>query len=292
MKRIGLFLLTNFAVLVVFSVVLNIIFAVTGIRPGSMSGLLVLAAIFGFGGSLISLFMSKSMALRSVGGQIIDQPRNQTEKWLVTTVQRLANDAGVGMPQVALYQSPDMNAFATGARRDDSLIAVSSGLIHNMSRDEVEAVLGHEMSHVANGDMVTLTLIQGVVNTFVIFAARLIAGVASGIINNDDEGESRGGGSYMIYFLISSVMEVLFGFLASIIVMWFSRQREYRADAGSAGLVGKQKMINALERLRLGVEPQMEGSFAAFAINGKRGMAEIFMSHPPLEDRIQALKSL
>lgn len=292
MKRIGLFLLTNLAILVVFSIVLNIIFAMTGIQSTSTGGLLVIAALFGFGGSFISLMMSKSMALRSVGGQVIERPRNEAEQWLVSTVQRLAKGAGVGMPQVALYQSPDMNAFATGARRDDSLIAVSTGLMNNMTRDEVEAVLAHEMSHISNGDMVTLTLIQGVVNTFVIFAARLVAGVASGVLSSDEDGESNGGGSYMMYFMVSMLMEVLFGFLASIIVMWFSRQREFRADAGSAGLVGKQKMIDALQRLRLGAEPQLEGSFAAFAISGKRSMVELFMSHPPLEKRIKALETL
>lgn len=292
MKRIGLFLLTNLAILVVFSIVLNIIFAMTGIQSTSTGGLLVIAALFGFGGSFISLMMSKSMALRSVGGQVIERPRNEAEQWLVSTVQRLAKGAGVGMPQVALYQSPDMNAFATGARRDDSLIAVSTGLMNNMTRDEVEAVLAHEMSHISNGDMVTLTLIQGVVNTFVIFAARLVAGVASGVLSSDEDGESNGGGSYMMYFMVSMLMEVLFGFLASIIVMWFSRQREFRADAGSAGLVGKQKMVDALQRLRLGAEPQMEGSFAAFAISGKRSMVELFMSHPPLEKRIKALETL
>ncbi|WP_116645316.1 protease HtpX [Salinivibrio sp. HTSP] len=287
MKRLGLFLATNLAVLVVFSIVMNIIYAVTGMQPGSLSGLLVLAAVFGFGGSLISLLMSKSMALRSVGAQVIEHPRNETEHWLMNTVSQQAQRAGIGMPTVAVYNSPDINAFATGAKRNDSVVAVSSGLLQNMTRDEAEAVLAHEISHIANGDMVTMTLMQGVVNTFVIFIARVIAGAVSGM-NSDEEGE--GGGNWMMYFLISSVLEIVFGILASILTMWFSRHREFHADAGSAQLVGKQKMIAALERLKVSHEPKLEGSMMAFGINGKKTLSELFMTHPPLEKRIDALR--
>ncbi|MDO6541300.1 protease HtpX [Photobacterium sanguinicancri] len=287
MKRIALFLATNLAVMLVFSVVLNIVYAVTGMQPGSLSGLLVMAALFGFGGSLFSLFMSKKMALRSVGGSVIEHPRNETEHWLIETVSRQAQKAGIGMPTVAIYDSADINAFATGAKRDDSLVAVSTGLMHSMTRDEAEAVLAHEISHIANGDMVTMTLMQGVVNTFVIFVSRLVAGAISGVNSNDEEAE---GGSYMTYFIVSSIMEVLFGFLASILTMWYSRHREFKADAGSAHLVGKQKMIAALERLKMSQEPQLEGSMMAFGINGKKSLSELFMTHPPLEKRIDALR--
>ncbi|MBE1275876.1 protease HtpX [Enterovibrio baiacu] len=287
MKRIALFLLTNLAVVFVFSIVLNIVYAVTGMNPGSLSGLLLMAALFGFGGSLISLMMSKSMALRSVGGQVIEHPRDETEHWLMSTVSRQAQQAGIGMPTVAIYYSDDINAFATGAKRDDSLVAVSSGLLENMTRDEAEAVLAHEVSHIANGDMVTLTLMQGVVNTFVIFISRLIAGAISGV-NNDEEGE--GGGSFMTYFIVSSILEVVFGILASIITMWFSRHREFYADAGSAKLVGREKMIAALERLKVSHESRLEGSMVAFGINGKKSLSELFMTHPPLDKRIDALR--
>ncbi|MGF1681289.1 protease HtpX [Photobacterium minamisatsumaniensis] len=287
MKRIALFLATNLAVMLVFSVVLNVIYAFTGLQPGSLSGLLVMAALFGFGGSLISLFMSKSMALRSVGGSVIEHPRNETEHWLMETVSRQAQQSGIGMPTVAIYDSADINAFATGAKRDDSLVAVSTGLLHSMTRDEAEAVLAHEVSHIANGDMVTMTLMQGVVNTFVIFVSRLVAGAISGINNSDEEG---GSGSYMTYFIVSSIMEVLFGFLASILTMWYSRHREFKADAGSAHLVGKEKMIAALERLKMSHEPQLEGSMMAFGINGKKSLSELFMTHPPLDKRIDALR--
>ncbi|WP_434355258.1 protease HtpX [Parasalinivibrio latis] len=288
MKRIALFLATNFAVLIVFSIILNIVYAVTGMQPGSLSGLLLMAALFGFGGSIISLMMSKSMALRSVGAMVIEHPRNETEHWLMSTVSRQAQQAGIGMPTVAIYDSPDINAFATGARKNDSVVAVSSGLLHGMTRDEAEAVLAHEVSHIANGDMVTMTLMQGVVNTFVIFISRIIASVVSGMNSNDEDGES--GGSFMTYFIVSSIMEILFGFLASILTMWFSRHREFKADAGSAHLVGKQKMIAALERLRMSQESHLEGSMMAFGINGKKSLSELFMTHPPLEKRIDALR--
>ncbi|MDD9156906.1 protease HtpX [Aliivibrio sp. S4TY2] len=291
MKRIALFLATNLAVMIVFSIVLNIVYAVTGIQQGSLSGLLVMAVLFGFGGSLISLMMSKSMALRSVGGEVIEQPRNETEHWLLETVSRQAQQVGIGMPTVAIYDSPDMNAFATGAKRDDSLVAVSTGLLHSMTRDEAEAVLAHEVSHIANGDMITMTLMQGVVNTFVIFLSRMIANAVSGFTSSDEEGEGEGG-SFMTYFIVSTVLELAFGFLASFLTMWFSRHREFHADAGAAQLVGKQKMISALERLRMGQESQLEGSMMAFGINGKKSLTELLMSHPPLEKRIDALRQM
>ncbi|WP_300181458.1 protease HtpX [uncultured Aliivibrio sp.] len=291
MKRIALFLATNLAVMIVFSIVLNIVYAVTGIQQGSLSGLLVMAVLFGFGGSLVSLMMSKSMALRSVGGEVIEQPRNETEHWLMQTVARQAQQVGIGMPTVAIYDSPDMNAFATGAKRDDSLVAVSTGLLHNMTRDEAEAVLAHEVSHIANGDMITMTLMQGVVNTFVIFLSRMIANAVSGFTSNDEEGEGEGG-SFMTYFIVSTILEIAFGFLASFLTMWFSRHREFYADAGAAQLVGKEKMIAALERLRTGQESQLEGSMMAFGINGKHTLMELLMSHPPLDKRINALRQM
>lgn len=287
MKRIMLFLATNLAVVLVLSVVLNIVYAVTGMQPGSLSGLLIMAAVFGFGGSIISLMMSKGMALRSVGGTVIETPRNETEHWLLETVRRQSQQVGIGMPTVAIYDSGDINAFATGAKRNDSLVAVSTGLLHNMTRDEAEAVLAHEVSHIANGDMVTMTLMQGVVNTFVIFLSRFIANIVSS--NNDEEGE--GGSNMMVYFGVSMVLELVFGFLASFITMWYSRHREFYADAGAAQLVGKEKMIAALERLKMSHESQLEGSMMAFGINGKASMTELLMSHPPLDKRIAALRS-
>ncbi|EGU39123.1 heat shock protein HtpX [Vibrio splendidus ATCC 33789] len=281
-----LFLATNLAVVLVLSVVLNIVYAVTGMQPGSLSGLLVMAAVFGFGGSFISLMMSKKMALRSVGGMVIESPRNETEHWLMETVSRQSQQVGIGMPTVAIYDSPDINAFATGAKRDDSLVAVSTGLLHNMTRDEAEAVLAHEVSHIANGDMVTMTLMQGVVNTFVIFLSRFIANI---VASNDNE---EGGSNMMVYFGVSMVLELVFGFLASFITMWYSRHREFHADAGAAHLVGKEKMIAALERLKVSHEPQLEGSMMAFGINGKRSLTELLMSHPPLDKRIASLRNM
>ena len=281
MMRILLFLATNFAVMLVLGIILN----VTGIAGNSTGGILIMAMLFGFAGSLISLFLSKTMALRSVGAEVITEPRNQAERWLVETVRRQAQQAGIPMPDVAIYHSNDANAFATGATKNNSLVAISTGLLNSMT-EEAEAVLAHEVSHIANGDMVTMTLLQGVLNTFVIFLSRVIANVVASSRNGDEESRSSG-----IYFLVSMVLEILFGILASIIAMWFSRYREYRADAGSAQLVGKEKMIAALQRLQQIHEPQdMEGSLNAFMINGKR--SELFMSHPPLEKRIEALRSL
>ncbi|HSG53549.1 MAG TPA: protease HtpX [Rheinheimera sp.] len=284
MKRVLLFLATNLAVILVLSIVLNIVFSFLGIDRSSISGLLVFAAIFGFGGSFISLAMSKWMAKRSTGAVVIEQPRNATEQWLMATVARQAKAAGIGMPEVAIYDSPEMNAFATGMNRNDALVAVSSGLLRNMREDEVEAVLAHEVSHIANGDMVTLTLIQGVVNTFVIFLARLIAGML-----NNNNNNNQGGG--LAYFATVMILEIVFGVLASIIVMWFSRQREYRADAGAAKLEGgPSKMIAALERLKHNHESRLEGSMMAFGIAGGAAKSELFLSHPPLEKRIAALR--
>ncbi len=289
MKRIMLFLLTNLAVMLVLSIVLSVVFSVFGIDRSSIGGLLVLAAVFGFGGSLISLAMSKWMAKRSTGAVVIDQPQNATEQWLVSTVKRQAEKAGIGMPEVAVYDSPEMNAFATGMNRNNALVAVSTGLLRNMREEEVEAVLAHEVSHIANGDMVTMTLIQGVVNTFVIFMARLIAGAISNATRSSDSEESESGG--LAYMITVFVLEMIFGVLASTIVMWFSRQREYRADAGAAKLVGANKMVAALERLRNNHESQLEGSMMAFGIANKPAASELFMSHPPLEKRIAALKA-
>ncbi len=283
MMRILLFLTTNMAVMLV----LGIILSVTGIAGNSTSGILIMALLFGFAGSLISLFLSKTMALRSVDGEVITQPRNQTEHWLMDTVARQAQLAGIPMPEVAIYHSPDVNAFATGATKSNSLVAVSTGLLNNMTEAEAEAVLAHEISHIANGDMVTMALLQGVLNTFVIFLSRIIATAVASSRNNNGE-ETR---SSSLYFLVSMVLEMVFGVLASIIAMWFSRYREFRADAGSASLVGKEKMIMALQRLQQLHEPQnLEGSLNAFMINGKR--SELFMSHPPLEKRIEALRNL
>ena len=284
MKRVFLFLATNLAVILVLSIVLNIVFSFLGVDRSSIGGLLVFAAVFGFGGSFISLAISKWMAKRSTGAVVIEQPRNATEQWLMTTVARQAKAAGIGMPEVAVYDSPEMNAFATGMNRNNALVAVSTGLLRNMREDEVEAVLAHEVSHIANGDMVTLTLIQGVVNTFVIFLARLVAGMLNNNGNNN-----QGGG--LAYFATVMILEMVFGVLASIIVMWFSRQREYRADAGAARLEGgPNKMIAALERLKHNHESRLEGSMMAFGIAGGAAKSELFLSHPPLEKRIAALR--
>ncbi|CFQ33277.1 MULTISPECIES: protease HtpX [Yersinia] len=288
MMRIALFLLTNLAVMLVFGLVLSL----TGIQSSSVQGLMIMAGLFGFGGAFVSLLMSKWMALRSVGGEVIEQPRNETERWLLETVRRQSQQVGIAMPQVAIYQAPDINAFATGARRDASLVAVSTGLLQNMSRDEAEAVIAHEISHVANGDMVTMTLIQGIVNTFVIFISRLIAQVAAGFLSGDRDNEGSSAGNPMVYFAVSMVLELVFGILASIITMWFSRHREFHADAGSARLVGREKMIAALQRLKTSYEPQEAGNLMAFCINGKsKTFSELFMSHPPLDKRIEALRS-
>ncbi|MDG6264190.1 protease HtpX [Glaesserella parasuis] len=283
MMRIALFLATNFAVMIV----LGIILSVTGIAGNSTGGILIMSVLFGFAGSLISLFMSKTMALKSVGAEIITEPRNNAERWLVETVKRQSQQAGIPMPDVAIYHSADVNAFATGATKSNSLVAVSTGLLNTMTEDEAEAVVAHEVAHIANGDMVTMTLLQGVLNTFVIFLSRMIATAVSSSRNDDGE-ETQSSGTY---FLVSMVLEILFGVLATIIAMWFSRYREFRADAGSAQLVGKEKMIAALQRLQRIHDPEeLPGSLNAMMINGKA--KEFFMSHPPLEKRIEALRNL
>lgn len=291
MKRILLFVLTNLAVLLVLSIVVRLLGLDTWLQVHgtNLGSLLVLAAVFGFGGSFISLAMSKTMAKMSMGVRVIGQPADSREQWLLSVVGQHARAVGVGMPEVGIFDSPEPNAFATGASRNNALVAVSSGLLQRMSPPEVEAVLGHEMTHVANGDMVTLTLIQGVLNTFVIFLSRVIGNVIDRAVFRSEDG--RGIAS----FLIVIVLQILLGILASIIVMWFSRQREFRADRGGAQLAGTDKMIGALEDLKRVHEPLPSQQFAAFGIaDGSvgRGLRRLFMSHPPLDERIAALRAL
>jgi heat shock protein HtpX len=289
MKRIFLLIATNLAVMVVLTVVVRLLGLdrfLTGM--GGTGGLLAFAAVFGFGGAFISLAISKWMAKRSMGVRIISQPANSTEQWLVSTVRAQAEQLGIGMPEVGIFESPEPNAFATGARRDAALVAVSTGLLQRMKPAEVEAVLGHEMAHVANGDMVTLTLIQGVVNTFVIFLARIIGGFVDRVVFRNEEGHG------MAYFLCVIVAEIGLGILASTVVMFYSRQREYRADAGGARLAGRQSMIGALEALKRQRDPHgLPEQLSAFGINGgsPTGLKRFFMSHPPLEARIAALQA-
>ncbi|WP_076536113.1 protease HtpX [Shewanella sp. UCD-KL21] len=286
MLRIGLLIATNLAILLVASIVMSLL----GVSTSSMSGLLIFAAMFGFGGAFISLAISKWMAKKTMGCEVITNPRDNTERWLVDTVARQAQQAGIKMPEVAIYQSEEMNAFATGPSKDNALVAVSSGLLYGMTQDEIEGVLAHEVSHVANGDMVTLTLIQGVVNTFVIFAARVVAGIVNNFVaSNDEEGEGLGMFAYMA---VVFVLDMLFGILASMVVAYFSRIREFKADEGAAKLAGKDKMIAALERLKTGPETgAMPAQMSALGINGKRSMTDFLMSHPPLEKRINALRN-
>ncbi|MCF6433963.1 protease HtpX [Pseudoalteromonas sp. MMG022] len=285
MKRVVLFLLTNLAVMLVLGVVLSVLMSVLGISSRSYSGIMLIALVFGFGGSFISLFMSKWIAKKSTGAMVIEQARNETEHWLLQTVARQAKQANIKMPEVAIYDSPEMNAFATGPSKNNSLVAVSTGLLHNMSQDEAEAVLAHEVSHVANGDMVTLTLIQGVVNTFVIFLAKVLAGIVDNFFRGEDEE-----GTGWAYFVFDLIFQMLFGILASIVVAYFSRKREFAADKGAADLVGAHKMRAALERLKHNHESQLEGSMMAFGIASGKSIADFFASHPPLEQRIQALR--
>ncbi|MEJ6539164.1 MAG: protease HtpX [Halioglobus sp.] len=281
MKRVILFLATNFAILIVLGVALSILMPVLGIDSQSNGGLLLMCAVFGMGGSFISLAMSKWIAKRSVGAVVIEQPANQQETWLLDTVKRQANQASIGMPEVAVWDSPEINAFATGMNKNNALVAVSTGLLRTMTKDEAEAVLAHEISHVANGDMVTLALIQGVVNTFVYFFARIAASALS-----------RGSNNRFMYFMTVMFFQFVFGILASTIVMWFSRRREYRADEGGANLAGDKKMIAALQRLKGdSQESHLDGQLVAFGISGKKAMAALFLSHPPLEKRIAALQA-
>ncbi len=290
MKRIVLLLMTNLAVVLVLGIVTSIALPLLGIKTGGLAGLWVFALIFGFGGAFISLLISRWMAIKSTGAQVIEQPRNGTEQWLMDTVGRQAAAAGIPMPQVAIYNSPEINAFATGPSKSKSLVAISTGLIQQMTQDEAEAVVAHEISHVANGDMVTLTLIQGVVNTFVIFIARAVAMIIDNFLRSDDE---QGGGLGMFaYMAIVFVLEAILGIGASMIVAWFSRQREFRADEGGAYLAGRDKMVAALQRLQTSHgESHLQGSMTAFGINGGRSIAEMFMSHPPLEKRIAHLNA-
>jgi heat shock protein HtpX len=292
MTRILLFLATNAAVLVLISIVFRLL-GIEGILAENgvdlnLQALLVLSAVIGFGGSFISLALSKFMAKRSMGVQIIEQPRNSTERWLLETVAGQAKRAGIGMPEVGIFPSPEPNAFATGMRRNAALVAVSTGLLQNMNADEVEAVLGHEVSHVANGDMVTMGLLQGVVNTFVIFLSRVVGHVVDRVVFKTERGYGPA------YFITTIVAQIFLSILASMIVMWFSRRREFRADDGGASLAGRQKMVAALRALQRRQEPEdLPGEFAAFGISGGMGggLKRLFLSHPPLEERIAALEA-
>ena len=294
MLRIALFFATNIAILVVISIVFSLL-GLEGILAENqvdlnLQALLVMSAVIGFSGSFISLALSKWMAKRSMGVQLIDpqQPLNETERWLLSTVQRQAQQANIGMPEVGIFDSPSPNAFATGARRNNALVAVSVGLMQNMKQDEVEAVLAHEVSHVANGDMVTMALIQGVMNTFVIFLSRLVGFFVDRVLLKNDRGLGIG------YYLSSIVAQIFLGCLASIIILWFSRRREFRADAGSAKIAGTGKMVAALKRLQAGHgEAGLAEPMTSFGIAGKDkgGFADLFLSHPPLEKRIAALES-
>jgi len=293
MLRILMFLATNVAILVVISIVFQLL-GIEGLLDENgvdlnLQALLLMSAVIGFGGSLISLLISKWMAKRSMGVQLVDpqQPRNDAERWLYSTVQRQAQQARIGMPEVGVFDSPDPNAFATGASKNNALVAVSTGLLRNMKKEEVEAVLAHEVSHVANGDMITMALIQGVVNTFVVFLSRLVGFFVDRVILKNQRGLGIG------YFVSSIVAQIVLGILATTIVMWFSRRREFRADAGGAYLAGRGNMIGALKALQRGaMEPDLPEQMAAFGIHGgKGGLKALFRSHPPLEERIAALES-
>lgn len=283
-KRMFLFLATNMAVLALVSIVMSVL----GVNPRQFNGLLVMAALFGFGGSMVSLLMSKWIAKRTTGAHVIEQPRNEAEQWLLSTVRRQAEAAGIGMPEVAIYDAPEINAFATGANRNNALVAVSTGLLQSMNREEVEAVIGHEVAHVANGDMVTMTLIQGVMNTFVVFISRVVGYVVDRmILKNDKDAPGIG------YMVTTVVMDMLLGVVAAMVVAWFSRQREFRADAGAAQLMGDRRpMQHALARLG-GLEPgDLPKTMAAMGISGRpSGLMALFSSHPPIEDRIRALQN-
>jgi heat shock protein HtpX len=289
MMRILLFLATNVAVMIVISILFNL-FGLSGyITPQGLDlgSLLMMSAVIGVTGSVISLAMSKTMAKSSMGVQVIDQPQNQTERWLVDVVTKQAQQAGIGMPEVGIFQAPVANAFATGMNRNSALVAVSTGLLQSMTPDEVEAVVGHEVTHVANGDMVTMALMQGVLNTFVYFFATIIGYVVDRALSGNNERSGVGMG----YYMAQMVAQIALGFLASMLVCWFSRYREFHADAGGAKLAGKEKMIGALRALQRGHEAEeLPGQFAAFGINGG-GIQKLFMTHPPLEERIAALQN-
>jgi len=289
MKRIVLFLATNLAIVLVLSFTARLLGIEPYLQDGglSLTSLLAFTAIMGMGGAFISLAISKWSAKRAVGAQVIESPRTPEEIWLVNTVQQQAEAAGIGMPEVAIYDSPEVNAFATGMNKNNALVAVSTGLLRNMSRDEAEAVLGHEVSHVANGDMVTLALIQGVVNTFVMFLSRVIGHVVDRVVFKTERGHGPA------FFVTMIVAELVLGILASMIVMWFSRQREFRADHGGATLAGRQKMIGALQALQRAHPAPLPDKMAAFGISGGMGggLKRLFMTHPPLEERIAALQA-
>jgi len=288
-KRTALFLATNLAVLVLAGLVLNFVLPLFGVRLGAGNGsLLVLAAIFGFGGAFFSLAISKWMAKRSTGMQMVTEPRSETERWLLETVQRQAQAVGIRMPEVGVFDAPEINAFATGPSRNNALVAVSTGLLRNMDRDEAEAVLGHEISHVANGDMVTMTLLQGVLNTFVIFLSRVVGRVIDSMISSNRDGPG------FAYFIIVMLLDMVFGLFASMIAMAFSRHREFRADAGGADLAGRGKMVAALQKLsRTYGATTLPQQVQAFGISGAiaHGLQGLFRSHPPLEQRIARLQS-
>jgi heat shock protein HtpX len=290
MKRIGLFLLTNIAILAVLSVTLRLLGVERVLDEQGvdldLNALLIFSAVIGFGGSFISLAMSKWIAKRSTGARVITQPRNATEQWLLQTVARQAKQAGIGTPEVAIYDAPEVNAFATGASRNNVLVAVSAGLLNTMTQQEAEAVLAHEVSHVANGDMVTLALIQGVINTFVIFLSRVIGHFVDRVVFKTEQGHGPA------FWIVSLLAQFVLGILASVIVMWFSRKREFRADAGGAQLAGRQNMIAALERLQAGQPNNLPDELVAFGISNKARdtYSRLFMSHPPLSERIERLR--
>ena len=293
MKRIVLYLATNLAIVLVLSITLQLLGVDRMLDQQGVgidyNALLILSAVMGFGGSFISLLLSKWSAKMMTGAQVIEVPSNMTERWLVDTVKRQAQKAGIGMPEVAVYDGPEINAFATGWNKDSAFVAVSTGLLNHMSQEEAEAVLGHEVSHVANGDMVTLALIQGVVNTFVIFFSRIIGHLVDRVVFKVERGYGPA------FYVTVIIAQLVLGILASIIVMWFSRHREFRADAGGARLAGREKMIAALERLKLNHEQsQLPDQMKAFGISGNvaRGFTRLFMSHPPLDERIAALRAV
>ncbi|MEQ1529929.1 MAG: protease HtpX [Methylococcales bacterium] len=289
MMRILLFLATNIAIMIVVGILFNV-FGLSGILDAQgisldLNALLLMSAVIGTSGSIISLMMSKWSAKSAMGVQVIEQAQNQTERWLLDVVARQAQQAGIGMPEVGIFNAPEANAFATGMNRNNALVAVSTGLLQNMNADEVEAVLGHEMTHVANGDMITMALMQGVVNTFVYFFATIIGYVVDRAVFKTERGYGPA------YYITQMVAQLALGFLASMLVMWFSRYREFKADKGGAQLAGRSKMINALRALQRGHDAQdLPGQLAAFGINGG-GFSKLFMSHPPLEERIAALQN-
>lgn len=293
-KRTFLLILTNLAVLVLLATVGNALMAYFGISLGSNAGLLLFAAVIGFGGAFVNLAISKWSAKRAMQVQVIEQPRNEAERWLLETVTRQAQAAGIKVPEVGYYDAPEINAFATGPSRNNALVAVSTGLLRAMDRDEAEAVLGHEVAHVANGDMVTMMLLQGVLNTFVIVLARVVGRVVDGFLSGNRDGEGEGGGG-IGYFVTVMALELVFGLFASVIVMWFSRYREFRADVGGASLAGRDRMIAALTKLsRTYGENTLPKQVQAFGISGGVGLGlrRLFMSHPPLEERIEALRRM